>query len=42
VGDILVHGERGAQVLTTPEMAVFLAGAMTSVRTVPVKAGFRV
>lgn len=36
VGDILVQGERGAQILTTPEMATFLRSAMTSVRSVPV------
>ena len=30
-GDILVHGERGAQILTTPEMAAFLTSAMSSV-----------
>lgn len=38
VGDILVQGERGAQVLTTPQMATFLSQTLTSVRTVPVKA----
>ena len=36
VGDILVQGERGAQVLTTPEMARFLTSALTQVRSVPV------
>ena len=38
MGDILVQGEKGAQVMTTPEMATFLAGALTTVRTVPVRA----
>ena len=38
LGDILVQGERGAQVLTTPEMAKYLSTALTSVRSVPVRA----
>ena len=38
VGDILVHGERGAQILTTREMANFLSSALTQVRSVPVTA----
>ena len=37
MGDILVQGERGAHVLTTPEMAAYLAGALASVRSVPVR-----
>lgn len=36
LGDILVQGERGAQILCTPEMATFLSAALTSVRSVPV------
>lgn len=32
VGDILVQGERGAHVLTTPEMANYLSTALVSVR----------
>jgi RNA-binding protein YlmH len=36
VGDILVQGERGAQVLTSPEMATYLSGALQQVRTVRV------
>jgi RNA-binding protein YlmH len=38
VGDIVVSGERGADVLCTPEMCEFLSGALTSVRTVKVEA----
>ena len=38
LGDILVQGERGAQILATPPMATFLSSAMTSVRKVPVGA----
>lgn len=38
IGDILVRGERGADVVTTPEMCEFLTGALTSVRTVKVQA----
>ena len=38
VGDILVHGERGAQILTTREMGNFLSSALTQVRSVPVTA----
>jgi photosystem II S4 domain protein len=38
MGDILVQGERGAQVLTTPEMAVYLASAVTQVRSTKVTA----
>ncbi|CAN0496546.1 unnamed protein product, partial [Discosporangium mesarthrocarpum] len=37
VGDILVQGERGAQVLVSPSTADYLAGALSSVRTVTVK-----
>ena len=37
VGDILVQGERGAQILTTPEMVEYLEQNLTQVRTVPVK-----
>ncbi|CAM9745736.1 unnamed protein product [Ectocarpus sp. 13 AM-2016] len=37
IGDILVQGERGAQVLVDPVMAEFLAGSLTSVRSVKVK-----
>jgi len=38
VGDIIVNGERGADVMCTPEMCTFLSGALTSVRTVKVEA----
>jgi len=27
LGDIVVQGEKGAQIMTTPEMATFLSGA---------------
>ncbi len=37
VGDILVLGERGAQAIVTPDMAVFLSDALTQVRTVSVQ-----
>jgi len=37
IGDIVVLGERGAQVLCTPEKAVYLASALTQVRSVPVR-----
>ncbi|MGL5878734.1 MAG: photosystem II S4 domain protein, partial [Xenococcaceae cyanobacterium] len=37
VGDILVLGERGAQVLVLPEMVEFLEISLTQVRSVPVK-----
>lgn len=37
VGDIIVLGERGAQVIVVPEMAEFLALSLTQVRSVPVK-----
>lgn len=37
VGDILVLGERGAQVLVLPEMVEFLETSLTQVRSVPVK-----
>ncbi|PZD75239.1 hypothetical protein C1752_00052 [Acaryochloris thomasi RCC1774] len=37
VGDILVLGERGAQAIVVPEMAVFLSDSLTQVRTVSVK-----
>ncbi|BAU67195.1 photosystem II S4 domain protein [Stanieria sp. NIES-3757] len=37
VGDILVLGERGAQVIVVPEMAEFLETSLTQVRSVPVK-----
>jgi photosystem II S4 domain protein len=37
VGDILVLGERGAQVIAVPEMAEFLETSLTQVRSVPVK-----
>jgi len=36
VGDILVLGERGAQVLVVPELAGFLCTHLTQVRSVPV------
>ena len=36
VGDLLVRGEVGAQVVTTPEVADYVAGALKSVRSVPV------
>lgn len=38
VGDVLVQGERGAQILVTPTMATYLSTAMSSVRKVPVTA----
>lgn len=37
IGDIIVLGERGAQVIVTPEMGDFLETALTQVRSVPVK-----
>jgi len=37
VGDILVHGDAGAQILVMPSMVEHLEGALTQVRTVPVK-----
>ncbi|MDB9312469.1 photosystem II S4 domain protein [Spirulina sp. CS-785/01] len=37
VGDIIVLGERGAQVIVVPELVDFLTTALTSVRSVPVK-----
>ena len=37
VGDILVLGERGAQVIIVPEIAEFLEISLTQVRSVPVK-----
>jgi photosystem II S4 domain protein len=37
VGDILVLGERGAQVIVVPEMVEFLETSLTQVRSVPVK-----
>ncbi len=37
VGDILVLGERGAQVIVVPEIAEFLTFSLTQVRTVTVK-----
>jgi photosystem II S4 domain protein len=37
VGDIIVLGERGAQAIVVPEMVEFLEGALTQVRSVPVK-----
>ena len=37
VGDIMVLGERGAQVIVVPELAEFLEANLTQVRTVPVK-----
>ncbi|NES20791.1 MAG: photosystem II S4 domain protein [Symploca sp. SIO3E6] len=36
-GDIIVLGERGAQVIVVPEMVEFLAANLTQVRSVPVK-----
>ncbi|GAQ86162.1 hypothetical protein KFL_002740010, partial [Klebsormidium nitens] len=36
VGDIVVQGERGAQILVVPEMVDFFKGALKTVRTVPV------
>jgi hypothetical protein len=35
VGDILVMGDRGAQILVQPQLADFLCEALTSVRRVP-------
>lgn len=37
IGDIIVLGERGAQVIVTPEIGEFLETALTQVRSVPVK-----
>jgi photosystem II S4 domain protein len=37
VGDIIVLGERGAQVIVVPELAEFLTQSLTQVRSVPVK-----
>lgn len=37
IGDILVQGERGAQVLVDPVMAEFLVESLDSVRSVKVK-----
>ncbi|MBF2020885.1 MAG: photosystem II S4 domain protein [Hydrococcus sp. C42_A2020_068] len=37
VGDIIVLGERGAQVLVVPEIAEFLETSLVQVRSVPVK-----
>jgi len=37
IGDILVAGERGAQVIVVPEVAEFLGLQLTQVRSVPVK-----
>ncbi|MDJ0532113.1 MAG: photosystem II S4 domain protein [Xenococcaceae cyanobacterium MO_207.B15] len=37
IGDIIVLGERGAQVIVVPEMVNFLETSLTQVRSVPVK-----
>lgn len=37
-GDVIVLGERGAQVVVVPEIAPFLEANLTQVRSVPVKA----
>lgn len=37
VGDIIVLGERGAQVLVVPEIVTFLEQSLVQVRSVPVK-----
>ena len=37
VGDIIVLGERGAQVIVVPEIVSFLETSLTQVRSVPVK-----
>jgi len=37
VGDIIVLGERGAQVIVVPELAEFLCANLVQVRSVPVK-----
>lgn len=37
VGDIIVLGERGAQVIVVPELVQFLEASLNQVRTVPVK-----
>jgi photosystem II S4 domain protein len=37
IGDIIVLGERGAQVIVVPEMVEFLAISLVQVRSVPVK-----
>ncbi len=36
VGDIVLQGDRGAHVITTPEMGVYLSGALAQVRSVRV------
>ena len=38
VGDIIILGERGAQVIVMPEIADYLQSSLTQVRSVPVKA----
>ncbi len=37
VGDVLVLGERGAQIIVVPELVEFFGQSLTQVRTVPVK-----
>jgi photosystem II S4 domain protein len=37
VGDIIVLGERGAQIIVVPELVEFLGMSLTQVRSVPVK-----
>lgn len=37
IGDLIILGERGAQVIVVPEMVEFLEMALTQVRSVPVK-----
>jgi photosystem II S4 domain protein len=37
VGDVIVLGERGAQVIVVPELVEFLTMSLTQVRSVPVK-----
>lgn len=37
VGDVIVLGERGAQILVVPELVQFLEANLTQVRSVPVK-----
>ena len=37
VGDIIVLGERGAQIIVVPELVEFLQMSLTQVRSVPVK-----
>ncbi len=37
VGDLILHGEKGAQAIVVPELVEYLTFSLTQVRTVPVK-----